>query len=49
MGVKLDNVGSRDDGILFQQYPLSFKGERTVRFAEDNYWMSSVSDYDLIP
>lgn len=39
MGVKLDDIGGRDDSILFQQYPFSFSGEGTIRFAEDDYWI----------
>ena len=47
MGVKLDDVRSRDDGILFQQYPFGFGGEGTVGLAEDNYYVSQVNKYDL--
>lgn len=49
MSVKLDDIGSRDDGILFQQYPFSFGGEGTVRLAEDNYCIPQVNNYDLVP
>ena len=49
MDVKLDDVGSRDNGILFQQYSFCFGGEGTVRFAEDDYWISYVSDQDPAP
>lgn len=48
MGVKLDDIRSRDDGILFQQYPFGFGGEGTVGLAEDNYYVSQVNKYDLV-
>ena len=48
MGVKLDDIGCGNDGILFQQYMFSFGGEGTIRLAEDNYYMSYVSCYDLV-